>query len=223
MDDRRRRFLACLAAAGMLAFAQSGCALFVMAGKMFFGDPVMTPVFEQRTKVNLAKSDKTVLVVCEVPQLVKLETPTVDRDLMDIVDQRLRLHGIQPMKRDEANGWLDDNGGSWGRPDDIAAHCDADYIVVIDFETFSFRDRNSPGLLQGKASGVMRAYEVVDEGGTKFARELFEEGLESQYPEHNPVSHDQISKRAFQQKFVDRLGKQLGRMLHPHLYSETME
>ncbi|MEX0703335.1 MAG: hypothetical protein WD069_14670 [Planctomycetales bacterium] len=223
MDDRRRRFAAGLLAICLLAASQTGCALFVMAGKMFFGDPVMPSAFEKRTKVNLAKSGKKVLVICTTPQIVKSELPAVDHDLMDGVSRRLRWHGISVVDRDQVRSWLDDNGGDWGPPEEIANRCDADYIVHIDLESFAFQDRNSPGLMQGRVTGVVRAYEVETIDGGKVATEVFEEAIQSTYPQHNPVSQDQISPRAFQQKFMDRLTTQLGQMLHSYQYSETIE
>lgn len=223
MDDSRRRFAAGLGAAALLAFTQTGCALLVMAGKMFFGDPLMPPVFQQRTSVDLTKSGDKVLVICTTPQYVRLELPGVDHDLMDDIARRLRRQGIRVADRDDVIDWLDANGGDWGSPNEIAAHCDADYIVHMDFEHFSFQDPTSPGLMQGKVSGVMQVYEVREEGGVRIASERFAEGFESTYPEHNPVSHDQVSPRAFQQKFMDRLGKKLAQMLHPSFYSEMIE
>ncbi len=47
-----------------LAASQSGCSLFVMAGKMIFGDPKVDCSFKKATKTDLSENGSRILVVC---------------------------------------------------------------------------------------------------------------------------------------------------------------
>ena len=42
----------------------SGCSLFVMAGKMFFGDPKVPSMFSAQTGVDLTEGEHELLVIC---------------------------------------------------------------------------------------------------------------------------------------------------------------
>jgi hypothetical protein len=96
-----------------VGFSQPGCSLFVMAGKMFFGDPAATSTFTQSTRVDLVKEGKRILVICSTPDAVKTNFPSVDFDLLDGVTRRLKVRGIKVVDPDNVATWLDDHGGRW--------------------------------------------------------------------------------------------------------------
>ncbi|MEZ6045706.1 MAG: hypothetical protein R3C11_09040 [Planctomycetaceae bacterium] len=55
--DARRILLLMLLASCIISFIP-GCSLFVMGGKMLFGDPMLTCSFTSQSGVNLKKSER---------------------------------------------------------------------------------------------------------------------------------------------------------------------
>ena len=110
MDDRRplhapvpassrllvplRRCAACLAIASAV-WTLGGCSLFVMAGKMFFGDPKQTAKFHAVTDVDLTDGEKSVLIVATTPLSAKEAGATVDIQIVEQVSRQLRAKGIK--------------------------------------------------------------------------------------------------------------------------------
>ena len=52
---------------GACIFGLAGCSMFVLAGKMFFGDPKQTSAFHEGTGVDLTEGKKKVVVLCSAP------------------------------------------------------------------------------------------------------------------------------------------------------------
>ena len=67
----RRLTLLCLAI--VLPVMASGCSLFVMAGKMFLGDPKVQSAFNAQTGVDLIEDEKRILIVCRTPSLMQVQ------------------------------------------------------------------------------------------------------------------------------------------------------
>ncbi len=194
-----------------------------MAGKMFFGDPKMECVFKQRTDVDLTKQHKKVLVVCSTPEAIGVDYPSLSFDLVDGVIRRLKLRGIEVVNPDELATWMDDNGGQWGNPSELAGQFDADYIVHIDLNRFDYREENSPTLFRGRAVGSVFAYEVYRVDGRKEAKEVFVSEFTSVHPKNYPVSTDRISAKSFRKQYLDRISTQLAQMFYDHRVSEEIE
>lgn len=200
----------------------SGCSLFVMAGKMFFGDPKIPSPFHAGTGIDLAKDKKKVLLVCSAPEYVKGEHPSIELDLTDGTIRRLRRRGIAVVDPDEVASWIDENGGYWQDPSELAEQFDADIIVHIELSRFSTEEENSPWLFRGRCVGNIYAYEVRKANGKKFAREIFVREFNSVYPETGPLSPDQSSQKAFVKSYLDRVATQITQMLHDHRASELI-
>ncbi len=210
-----------VAAIGCLSCLLTGCSLFVMAGKMIWGDPKIPSAFRQKTGINLTKADKRLLIVCSTPEAVKSEMPSLDLDLIDEITRRLGRNRIQVVNPDKVAKWVDDHGGTFGESSELIKQFEPDYIAHIDVEQFSIRETNSPTMLRGRAGGSIVVYEVTEEskrGGelsSIFAGDFF-----SEYPHLHPVSVDQVSPKNFQMDFVKHLSTQLSRFFYDYHFRE---
>lgn len=206
----------CLAVALLMlvCFSTSGCSLFVMAGKMFFGDPLQTCEFSKTTKVDLAEEQKKVLVVCSTPESIRSDYPSLNYDLLEQVTYRLRRNDIDVLDTGKVATWLDDNGGVWNDVDELAENFEVDYIIHVDIDEFDYREPNSPNLLRGKTFGNISAYEVQELDGAKRALQVFTSEYTSEYPIHMPVSVEAESPEVFRKKYKDRIADQIGRFFH---------
>lgn len=212
------KWLAALLLVGNIA----GCALGVMAGKAIFGDPKLPAEFRTRTGIDLTKGDKSLLVVVRTPQSVEGTLPSLDVDLIDAIDRRLKLHGVKVVDPDRVAQWIDHNGGRFDHPNELAAEFDADFIAVIDVETFRLQDDNSPNLYHGTASGQMQVFEVRDVAGSKETLQIFAGNFRNQYPPHGPVPVDSLSSRMFQMRFIDHLSDRLGSRFYDYRLGDEM-
>jgi hypothetical protein len=207
-----------------IASALSGCSLFVMAGKMILGDPQVTSLFRQQTRVDLAKDEKRVLVICTTPSALTPEAASVRYELLELLTRRMRRAGIELIDSNLVASWMDRNGGFFEHPSELAADFDTDYIVHVDVERFTTREDSSPNLFRGTMSGVVVAYEIApDPNGGKSTHRVFSGMFNSQYPSHNPVAAvDVSSERAFVRQCVDRLSTQIAQMFYDHPASEAV-
>ncbi len=210
----RRTTLLCLAV--LLPTMASGCSLFVMAGKMFLGDPKVRSAFSAQTGVDLLEDEKKILIVCRTPSLMQGQMPTLQHDLTDSILRSLRQRGIQTVSPDDVADWLDDNGGEFQNASELAADFDTDYIAVIDVESLSFIEPNSPDMFRGAAQGAVRAYRVAEEGSRRTALQVFSSGFKTEYPRLNPVPSHSISERTFQKQFVQHLSQHLARQFYDY-------
>ncbi|QDV53582.1 hypothetical protein [Gimesia fumaroli] len=206
----------------LVCLSASGCSLYVMAGKMFFGDPLITCEFTSRTKVDLADEKKKVLVICSTPESIRSDYPSLNYDLLEQITYRLKRQDIEVMDTGEVATWLDDNGGVWNDVDELAENFDTDYIIHVDIDDFDYREPNSPNLLRGKAFGNVSAYEVMEADGMKRALEVFSSEYTSEYPSHLPVSVEQESPKVFRKKYLDRIADQIGRFFYNYHAGEEI-
>jgi hypothetical protein len=163
-----------------------GCSLFVMAGKVFYGDPKIPSKFKQMTQVELSKGEDRI-------------------DLADGITRRMKIRHIDVVEPDLVAGWLDDHG-SFDDPSELARDfTDVDYIAWIEVQQFSCKEVNSPTLLRGRSTGSTRVYKVEEIGGERIARQLFEGEFTSVHPEHQPISTEGRSATVFQKEYIDRV------------------
>lgn len=203
----------------------SGCSLFVMAGKMIFGDPLIVCDFTSQTHVNLQKEHKKVLVICSSPEAVKLHWPSLDYDILEKVSQNLNSRGIEVVNLDDVAHWIDDNGGEFDHPSELAEEFDADYIVHIELNEFRYLEEHSRDLYRGRANGNMMVYEVVrtTQGGEKRARaqQVFVQEFNSEYPSLQPIPSEQITDKSFRQKYLEEVSRELSRKLYNYRMEDT--
>ncbi len=202
--------------------AISGCSLGVMAGKAIFGEPKTASEFRTRTGVDLTKGEKTLLVVAQTPQAVEAEMPSLDVDLIDAITRRLKLQGVKVVDPDDVAKWIDNNGGRFDHPSELAEKFAVDFIAVIDLESFTFHDESSPNLYHGNAVGQMQVYEVREIAGNKQVLQVFGASFRNQYPLHGPVPVDQLSPKMFQKRFLDHLSDRLGSRFYDYRIGDEM-
>jgi hypothetical protein len=206
------------------ASSQCGCVnVGMMVGKVFFGDPKMTSVFEQRTGVSLEETQKKVAVVCTAPASVSESFDTLQHDLQEEASRRMQTRGLNVAPSDDVINALESSGGKFDRDALAAALPDADYIVHIDVERCTQTEEASPDMYRGRANGVMYIYEVDRSAGSSGPRvlQLFYQDFNTQYPSSQPIMSDQMSSRMFQSKFVDELAVTLARTFYDIHASEA--
>jgi len=207
---------AAIAAAAVITAALSGCSLFTIAGKVFFGDPTMECAFKKVTSVDLKESKEPVLVLCTVPESVSSQYPAINQRILEAVTRELKREDIRVVNSNEVLTWLDDRNGVWDSPDELAAGFDAKYIIHIELTDFTHRAENSPGMYQGRTMGEIHAYKVVKVGKKKHARPIFSDSYRSDYPPQNPISANQASGKIFLEKYVKRISSELAQMFYDH-------
>lgn len=210
------RLLSVFAVVSLLTSA-SGCSLFVMFGKMLIGDPLVDSQFKLQTKVDLAEGEAKVLVVCEAPSLTLNRLPTLQYDLNEGVLRRLKQHGVATVDPDDVAEWLDENGGEFGHPRELAQDFDCNFIIVATVRDISFREPNSPTMYRGNASGGLRVFEVKEmSNGERDAMQVFVSQFNTQYPRMNPVSTNTVGERVFQKQFMTHLTDTIARQFYDY-------
>ncbi|WP_013626861.1 hypothetical protein [Rubinisphaera brasiliensis] len=198
----------------MLLMTVSGCSLAVMAGKMFMGDPKTPSVFRQRTGIDLIEEDVTSLIVCTTPAFVKAENSALDRDVIEGVYRHFRRQDIACINPNEVDSWLGRIGGVWDDPSEIAQEFDAKYLIHFDIDSVSYRESNSPNFFRGNCHGEVRVYEARGKGDTRQAYLIFQHEFKSSYPNHYPISSDNMSERTFAEQYNRRVAEELARLFY---------
>lgn len=220
----------------------SGCSLFVMAGKMIQGDPVIGDEFKAWYGQSMAKSGKKVAVLCSTPEAIKSEFSSLDLDLATEINRKLSLHDVDVIKSHKIASWIDDHGGGNLDLKELGSEIDADLVVAVKLEHFDFREENSPDLFRGRARGSIVVYELLrndEKAGPMFeakpgsksdkskkdgksarevrsVREVFAKTFDSTYPPHQPIPLGQMQPETFRKKFLDRVGDELSRLFYKH-------
>lgn len=200
----------------LLAGSVCGCSLFVMAGKMFFGDPKVTSAFSSQTGVDLTKGEHELLVICRTPSLMKTQLPTFEHDLTRQVLWRLKQQGVKTVPSDKVARWLDNNGGEVENVSELARDFNVDFIATVTVRETSFREENSEDLFRGQAAGTINVYEVQKADGRRDVLEVFSGEFRTEYPRFAPVARHSMSERTFQKQFIDHLATNIARRFHDY-------
>jgi hypothetical protein len=206
---------------GLNVLGLAGCSLFVLAGKMFFGDPEQTAAFQIATGVDLTEGEKKVVVLCSAPSMLEGGELSVNYEIVEEVSRQLKRRGIDLVSSNDVRTWMDDNGGRLDDPRDLAEDFEVDYIIYISLARVSFREENSPSLYRGVANGEVFAYEVRKEDGVPIVNEVFSQGFGTVYPEGHPKDHVD-SLRIFQKEVLTRASDQIAHMFYSHKLSEEI-
>lgn len=202
-------------------FGLAGCSLFVLAGKMFFGDPEKTAAFQVSTGVDLTEGDKKVVVLCSAPSMVEGGELSVNYEIVEEVSRQLKRRGVSLISSNDVRTWMDDNGGRLDDPRDLVEDFEVDYIIYISLARVSFREENSPSLYRGIANGEVFAYEVKKEGGESVVNEVFSRGFGTVYPQGHPLDHVD-SLRIFQKEVLTRASDEIAHLFYSHKLSEEI-
>jgi len=200
--------------AAVCVLVVSGCSLGIMAGKMLFGDPHVTSEFAVQTGLKLEESDKQLLILCSAPHSIKLQSPSIEYDIIDGVARRLRVQNVNVIDPDKVADWMDENG-QWDQMTDIAIPLKADYVAHLDLSTIRYREENSQNLYRGQADGYVYAYEIDDSDGNPTAQEVFRREFKSTHP-FAPVPANSVSAEIFKKDYLDRLCGQLAMKFYDH-------
>ena len=199
----------------MLCFAltvvSTGCInSLVMVGKMMMGDPVQTSGFELATGISLEDENKRILIHCTAPSYVQSEYDSLTADLQDEVIRRMKRRGMAVLHPDAAANILDANGGTFD-PDLLARKMpDVDYIMVINVNSFQFREEHSPNLFRGRTSGSIVGYEVIGEDSMKSTLRVYDQEFRTTHPTSHPVTTDQMPQNVFIRRFIDQIADDVG-------------
>jgi hypothetical protein len=229
MDDGRRLTsrTAFTLAVMVIVCCLTGCSLVVMTGKMLFGNPKMKCAFSVARRVNLVKDKKKVLVICSVPESIKLEFPSLEIDLQDLVTRQLKRQDIPIVNPNKVIDWIQENGSGPSDPSqrarELAGSFKTDYIIVIDLDRFTYTEENSPTMYQGHAEGNVLAFEVSDSDGTKTALQVFSHEFQSIYPRFAPKSAHQIPKETFVNNYLRRVSLELAHLFYDHPMGEEVQ
>lgn len=207
----------------LVVLGSAGCSLFLLAGKVFFGDPVVPGAFQQATGIDLLEEETNVIVLCSAPSMVEGGELSLNYEIVEAVSRQLKREGVSLVDSNDVRTWMDDNGGRLDDPRDLAEDFDVDYIIYISLARVTFHEENSPTLFRGNASGEVFAFEVNDNDGDVMVNEVFSKGFNSTYPSFNPISADQVdSPRIFKKRFLDRVSVQLAHLFYSHKVSEEI-
>ena len=225
MDDAKRTarrvgLAACLALA---ACTLTGCSLVIMANKMLFGDPVVASAFRRATGADLVKSGEKVLVVCSVPHAVKSRFEGAGYDIVQKVTRQLARQDIDVVDSNEVAEWMDNNGGMWDGPEELARAFETDYIVHIDLRQFSYEEPNSPNMYRARFAGTVYGFRVEGESDAKRAWEVFSYGYSMTHPATRPFSREEIpTPEVFLRTCVDRASIELAQLFYDHRLSDEV-
>ncbi len=206
---------------GLCLSGFAGCGIFVLAGKVFFGDPERTAAFQTATGVNLQDGDKQVVVLCSAPSMIEGGDLSVNYEIVEEISRRLKREGVKLMNSNDVRTWMDDNGGHLDDPRDLVEDFDVDYIIYIKLGRVTFREENSKSLYRGVVNGEVFAYEVTKENGEPVVREVFSRGFGTTYPEGHPKDRVE-SLRIFQKQVLDRVSSQISHLFYSHKASEEI-
>lgn len=202
-----------------LACTTAGCSLFVMGGQMLLGRPKIPASFDEFTKKSMLDKGVKAVVICEAPMGSDHEAAALDQELQAEVSRRLKQHDIQVIDSHKVATWMDDNGGDWGGPKELFDQFDdADYLIFVDVNDFSYLEKNSPGLYRGRSQ-----IEVVVYENSEFDSRIYSNTIDAVYPQQYPEMADRISEQAFRKRFVDNLSQKIARLFYEHRPEETFD
>lgn len=195
----RRLTLAAVVVA--LAAPQTGCNAVALAMYAIKGNDV-PPEFE-------GLKDKRVAVVCRPTTSLQYTNAGVDkqlaRELGNLLQQNVKK--LQLVSPDKVEKWTDEN--AWEEYVEVGRAVDAEMLVAVDIEGFSLFQ--SQTIYQGKASVVVRVYDMSDDGKLVYEKTL----PQTIYPAVGGVPTDKPEPQ-FRREFVARLGGEVGRHFYSH-------
>lgn len=193
------------------SLTQCGCLnSLVMAGKVMLGDPEQPSGFEMITGVSLGEDQKRVLIHCSAPAYLSDDYDTLSSDVEEELIRRMRRHGLAVIHPDAAADILDDYAGRFD-PNLLAAQLDdVDYIFHIQFDSFTYREDNSPNLYRGRATGTIIGHEIRGGDSGRHSVKVYDQQFKTTHPSAHPVAVDQMPKTVFIRRFIDRIADNLG-------------
>lgn len=210
-----------LASAAMLCWAVTGCSLGVMAGKLLMGDPKQKAAFRAATGTDLTKGKDSLLIICSAPHGILAQFPSLQVDMADRISRNLETRGVKVVSSDQVASWYDEHG-EWGDFKELAEAFEADYIMNVQLQKFTYRVPDSENLMQGIAEGRISVTQTSYSKKKSRPGAIFERGFQLQFPTSYPVPRENRSEQIFIEGFQDRLALHLSQFLYDHHLSETV-
>jgi hypothetical protein len=210
-----RRLLPLVAALALLQL--TGCQIVIGVMQIFQGFPKTTCDFSKMTHRKLTEKGKRVIVLSTVNSLAMSEEPSLDLDIIGEVSRRLKIENVQVVPPHKVAAWIDDKGGITSDTDlePIGTHFKADFIILITFDSYGYREENSPGLYRGHAAGKVVVAEMIDsefDAKKRRAKVIYNKPFDSKYPKDRPLSADQEGPDLFKRRFMGDLSQTLTRL-----------
>ncbi len=196
----------------------SSCQIVIGVLQIAQGFPKTTCDFTKTTHGRkLTEKNKRVVVLSSSVDSARVEVPSLDIDIISEVSRQLKIANVKIVDEHKVANWIDEHDIITKTTDlePIGEHFKADYIVLITFDDFGYREENSPSLYRGHASGKVVVAELVDDGiktGKKRAKLIYNKPFNSKYPVNRPVSADQEGPDTFKQRFMLQLSQTLTRL-----------
>ena len=212
-----RRQVAALLMAVLLLCNLSGCQIVLGVLQIFQGFPMTTCDFTKQTHRKLSEKEKRVVVLSMSVDSARVEVPSLDIDIIAEVSRQLKIAKITVVDEHKVANWIDEHDNITKGTDlePIGEHFKADFIVLVSFEDFGYREENSPDLYRGHAAGKVVVAEMIDDGikpGKKRAKVIYNKPFNSKYPLNRPISADQEGPDLFKQRFMMKLSQTLTRL-----------
>jgi hypothetical protein len=203
-----------------------GCQIVIGVLALFQGFPKQDCDFKKQTGKPFAEKGKKVLILSTSSAPAQSEHPSLDMDIISELSRRLRAQNIELIDSGKIAKYIDDNGGVSDETDlgSMGAKFDADLIVLVKFDEFSFREPNSLQLYRGKARGTIVVIEVQKgkSKGKATARKIYYRPFDSKFPLHAPIPAESERPDLFKQRYLARLSEELARLFYDHRPGEDM-
>ena len=147
-----------------------------------------------------------------------MSQPSLDLDIIDAVSRRLQIENVDVVDPHKVGTWIDDNGGikESTKLDPIGVKFNADYIILIKFNSFGYREDHSPNLYRGHASYKVVVVEMVKDEHAKSgkrAKMLYSHAFGSKHPANRPVAVEEVgTPELFKSQYMARLSQDLARL-----------
>jgi len=207
-------------AAVLVAANLSGCQIVMGVLQIAQGFPKNKCDFTSFTRKSLARDGKKVVILVSSSGPAQVEEPSLDINVIGEVSRKLKIENIDVVDPHLVSAWIDDNGEITKNTllDPIGRHFHVDYIILITFENFGYREENSQGLFRGHAEGKINVSEMVGrDWETKHAKVIYNKPFTCRYPGNQPVaiSPDE-GPEVFKQRFLEKLSTTLSWTFYDH-------
>jgi hypothetical protein len=210
----------------VLLMPLSGCQIVIGVLQILQGFPKQDADFKKQTGHTLGEKGKKVVILCSSVSSAQSELPSLDIDVIAELTRRFHSQEINVVDAHKVATWIDDEGEITETTDlaKIGPKFGADYVVLINFDEFGFREENSPQLYRGHARGTATVVELKkDASGEKtLAKQIYHRPFDSKYPVHQPISADQENPSTFKHRYLTRLSEELARLFYDHRPGEDM-
>lgn len=223
---RLTRIALALVLGSAIIAALPGCQIVIGVLALFQGFPKQDCDFKKQTGKTFADKGKKVLILSTSSAPAQSEHPSLDMDIVAELSRRLRAQEIKLVDSGKVAKFIDDNGTVDEDTDlaAIGAKFDADLILLIKFDEFSFREPNSLQLYRGKARGTIVVIEVnkSEEKNKPIAKKIYYRPFDSKFPVHAPIPSESERPALFKQRYLARLSEELARLFYDHRPGEDM-